>query len=177
MRANEFIGRDLNEGKTTKLRKGQKAASKGIRIARDQGGYDRTYHMNRLLMAMAVADGESTKSVDSPADTWFEKYNTIHPYTKQEDNMAKAGLNTVPSDTQQVAPWSKSVEADDVGKTSPVAQWNKPKKVKESATGGSSSSAGVASSVSTGEFGNGFLNGGPGSTVKKKKSKVIKRSL
>jgi hypothetical protein len=35
----------------------------GSYIARDVGGYDRVYHMNRLWMAMSMADGKSTKAV------------------------------------------------------------------------------------------------------------------
>lgn len=44
---------------------------------------------------------------------------------------------------------------------------------KESASAGATSSGSIASST----FGNGFLNGGPGAGTKKKKSKVIKRTL
>ena len=87
--------------------------------ARDVGGYDRTYHMNRIMMAMAKADGKSTKAIDSPAETWFEKYNTIHPYTKEESNMAKSAMKTVPTDGKMVNHDSKSREPKDIHKTSP----------------------------------------------------------
>lgn len=46
---------------------------------------------------------------------------------------------------------------------------------KESASAGATASGNVASGPSGG-FGNGFLNGGPGTGTKKKKSKVIKRT-
>ena len=51
---------------------------------------------------------------------------------------------------------------------------------KESASVGATSSANIASNVATGDYGNGFLNGGPGATTpktkkKKKPTKVIKR--
>ena len=87
--------------------------------ARDVGGYDRVYHMNRLMMAMAKADGKSTKAVDSPAETWFEKYNTIHPYTDAEANMAKSAMNTVPTDGKQISADKKSHEPKDTHKVSP----------------------------------------------------------
>ena len=116
------------EGKTTPLDADHEAAHPGdIFRARDIGGYDRVYHMNRLMMAMAKADGKSTKAVDSPADTWFEKYNTIHPYTKEESNMVKSAMKTVPTDGKEVSSDSKSHEGSDVHKVSPHAR---PKKNK-----------------------------------------------
>jgi hypothetical protein len=87
--------------------------------ARDVGGYDRVYHMNRMMMAMAKADGKSTKAVDSPAETWFEKNNTMHPYTKEESNMVKSAMNTVPTDGKMVSHDNKSREPNDVNRTSP----------------------------------------------------------
>ena len=86
---------------------------------RDVGGYDRVYHMNRLMMAMAKADGKSTKPVDSNTETWFEKYNTVHPYTDEESNMVQAAMKTVPTDGKMVSRDNKSREPDYVHKTSP----------------------------------------------------------
>jgi len=110
----------ISEAKTTELHPSHDAAHSGPVIrARDKGGYDRIYHMNRLMMAMAKADGKSTKPVDSPADTWFEKYNTIHPYTQEEENMARSAMNTVPTEHNYVSTDRKSHETDDVHKVSP----------------------------------------------------------
>ena len=117
----------IAETKTTNLKKHHQSAGKGAMRSRDVGGYDRVYHMNRLMMAMAVADGESTKAVDSPADTWFEKYNTYHPMTKEEDNMIKQAHKTVPSDGKIISSYGKSVEPKDTNTSSPTA---KPKKNK-----------------------------------------------
>jgi 5S rRNA maturation endonuclease (ribonuclease M5) len=123
MRAREFTV----ESKITDMRPEDKNAHKGVSRMRDVGGYDRVYHMNRFMMAAAMADGSNTKAVDSPSETWFEKYNTAHPYTKEEDNMVKAAMKTVPTDGQEIAPFSKSAEADDTHKTSPVAARKKNK--------------------------------------------------
>lgn len=123
MKVHEIIA----ESKTTERKTSHDNVSKGVTRARDVGGYDRTYHMNRMGMAMAMADGKSTKAVDSPQDTWFEKYNTYHPFTKEEDNMIKSALKTIPSDSQEVSKFGKSVEPKFVNKTSPVA---KPKRNK-----------------------------------------------
>jgi hypothetical protein len=121
MRANEFI----KEGKSTDRHPDHDAVSQGTSRTRDIGGYDRVYHMNRLMMAMAMADGESTSAVDSPADTWFEKYNTHHPYTKQEDNMVRAAMKTVPTDGKHVSKFGKSKEPSDINVTSTVAKSKK----------------------------------------------------
>ena len=121
MRAKDFV----QEGKITDRHPDHDAASQGASRTRDVGGYDRVYHMNRLMMAMAKADGKSTKPVDSPAETWFEKYNTHHPYTKEEDNMVRAAMNTVPTDGKHISKFGKSVEPHDTHKVSPVA---KPKR-------------------------------------------------
>jgi hypothetical protein len=86
---------------------------------RDQGGYDRVYHMNRLMMAMAMADGKSTKPVDMDAASWVEKYNTTHPYTDEEHNMVHAAMATVPTDHKPISKERKSREPDDTHKVSP----------------------------------------------------------
>lgn len=116
MKINEVI----SEAKVTKRTKHQDDPSQGVVRLRDKGGYDRTYHMNRIMMAAACADGKSTKAVDSPAETWFEKYNTAHPYTKEEENMLKSAMKTVPTDGKFVSKWGKSKEHDDTHRVSPT---------------------------------------------------------
>jgi len=122
MRAQEFIIE-----RVTKIKKRHAAVQKGIVKSRDEGGYDRTYHANRMGMAMAIADGKSTKAVDSPESSWVEKYNSYHPYTQEEWNMVKQAEATIPTDSKEINPWSKSIEPEDTNKNSPVSQWNKKK--------------------------------------------------
>ena len=123
MRARDFI----KEG-TTPMHPHHVAAGLGTHIARDVGGYDRVYHMNRMMMAMGMADGKSTNKVDNVAvDTWFEKYNTIHPMTQEEDNKIRAAMKTIPTDGKTINKFSKSVEAEGGNVKSIVA---KPKKNK-----------------------------------------------
>lgn len=117
----------IREHKTSERKKSHDDASQGAIRMRDVGGYDRTYHMNRIMMAAAVADGKSTKAVDSPADTWFEKYNTAHPYTKEEDNMIQSAMKTVPTDGKVVSSFGKSKEHSSVNKVSPVPSRKKNK--------------------------------------------------
>lgn len=130
MRINEVLSESTPIGKP---RKGMVASQKGITKSRDIGGYDRVYHMNRLLMAAAMADGQSPSPVDMDSASWAEKYNTMHPYTKEEDMMFRSAMNTVPTDKKKVTPWSKSKETDTVSTVSPVAQWMKPTKKEKKA--------------------------------------------
>ena len=148
---------------------------KGVHRARDVGGYDRIYHLNRMGMALALADGQSTDKIDGVDQaSWNEKFNTMHPYTEHENNMIQAAFKTIPTDHKEIVKWSKSEEPDDTHKISPTPNWMKKNKVKESASVGATSSANIATAP-TGAAGNGFLNGGPGAAPKKKKAKIIKR--
>lgn len=124
MRAKEFIPES-----ETPLRDDVKNAQHTVHRMRDVGGYDRVYHMNRIMMASAMADGKSTDAVDVPVSSWSEKYNTAHPYTDAEYNMVKAALNTIPSEHNVVSSDRQSKELDSVHKASPVPQ-NSGKKIK-----------------------------------------------
>ena len=122
MRAKEFITE-----RKGKVKKKHASVQQGVRISRDVGGYDRVYHMNRIWMATAMADGKDKKAVDMDEASWAEKFNTQHPYTEEEYNMFRQAEATVPTDGQEVLPWSKSKEPDDTHKTSPTSNWNKKK--------------------------------------------------
>jgi hypothetical protein len=100
-------------------------ASQGHFLMRDVGGYDRTYHLNRIMMAAAMADGASKKKVDMDHSSWVEKYNVAVPYTDAEHLMIFQALATIPSDAEELGKRGKSKEPDDTNKTSPVA---KPKR-------------------------------------------------
>lgn len=115
MRAYEF----LTEG-DGKLAKDHAQANIGMFRARDVGGYDRVYHMNRLWMAMAMADGKSQDAVEMDAASFAEKYNTVHPYTEEEYNMFISATKTIPTDSKEIVPYSKSLEPEDTNKTSLV---------------------------------------------------------
>jgi hypothetical protein len=59
MRAHEFI----NEGKKGSVPKRHNKAQPGGYKFKDDGT-DRTYHLNRIMMATAMADGKNKKPVD-----------------------------------------------------------------------------------------------------------------
>ena len=115
MRAHEFLTEA--EGK---IHKDAEQATRGVYKVRDVGGYDRIYHMNRLWMAMAMADGKSQDAVEMDAASFAEKYNTVHPYTEEEYNMFVSATKTVPTDSKKIVPYSKSQEPEDTNKKSLV---------------------------------------------------------
>ena len=97
-------------------------ASNGITRMRDVGGYDRTNHLNRIMMATACHDGQTDKALSKdqmdPA-SWIEKYNTAHPYTREEHNMIHGALKTIGAEYDDLVPFSKSAEHHEVHTTSP----------------------------------------------------------
>ena len=130
MRAQEFVTEshaNAGSGFETELNKDHDNVMKGASRSRDVGGYDRVYHLNRLMMAMAMHDGKGPHPVNSAHSTWFEKYNTMHPMTQEEDNMIRGAMKTVPTDGKHVSKFAPSKEAKGGNVASPVA---KPKKNK-----------------------------------------------
>ena len=125
MRAHEFLTETTGDGP---IHKHHKNSTQGIMRVRDVGGYDRVYHMNRLWMAMAMADGKSQDAVEMDSASFVEKYNTVHPYTEEEYNMYVAATNTIPSDQKVIVPYSKSAEPDDTNKKSLVKPFKGYKK-------------------------------------------------
>lgn len=121
MRATEFVIESHHL--VGRIKKRAAAVQQSIQKSRDKGGYDRTHHMNRIWMATAMADGKNKKPVDMDAYSWVEKYNTQHPYTEEEYNMFRQAEATVPTDSKDVVPWSKSEEPEDTHKTSPISNW------------------------------------------------------
>lgn len=116
MRASEFI---VETRKIAKPSKRQQVATRGLGKFRDPGGYDRTYELNRIMMAVAGADG--VNPIDIDAESWSGLYNTIHPYTEEEQKMLKQVLKTLGSDYTDLNRGDmRSMELDSVNKNSPV---------------------------------------------------------
>jgi len=120
MRANEFITESTPSGKMPNR---LDYANQGSLRMRDIGGYDRTYHLNRILMAAGMADGKSTKPVDMDSSSFVEKYNVAFPYTDEEHNMILQAMATIPTDGKELTKRSKSEELPSVNKVSPVSNW------------------------------------------------------
>lgn len=122
MRAKEFIKESTPAGRVPKRL--ERAIPELVK-SRDPGGYDRTYHMNRFLMAAAMADGKDTGPVDMDSSSFIEKFNLTVPYTDEEHNMIQAAMNTIPTDGKQIVKRGKSEESPTVNKISPVYNWQK----------------------------------------------------
>jgi hypothetical protein len=80
MRANEFI----SEGKKGKISPRQQQSTRGLNVFSDTQ-YDRTYDLNRVMMAVACSDG--VNPIDMNSESWVGKNNTAHPYTEIEQDM------------------------------------------------------------------------------------------
>jgi len=119
MRAKEFLS-ELSIKPGGSMHPHHIAGGQGTTLFRDVGGYDRIYHLNRMMMATAMADGRSKKPVDMPDSSWYEKYNVAFPYTDIEHMMVNQALATIPSDSGELEKRSKSIEPKDTNKTSPV---------------------------------------------------------
>jgi hypothetical protein len=130
MRAKEFIT-ELSVKPGGKMHPHHAAVQQGAILARDVGGYDRTYHMNRLLMAAAIADGSSKKPIDIDDSSFVEKYNVIFPYTDIEHMMMLQAMATIPTDGGELQKRGKSKEPEDTYTVSPVSNWNPIKKKKK----------------------------------------------
>jgi hypothetical protein len=116
MRASEFI---VETRKIGKISKRQQQATRGLAKFRDPGGYDRTYELNRIMMAAACTDGHLTPVLN--AESWSGRYNTAHPYTDIEHEMMKKAFKAVGSDAQDLNKGDlSSQEMDSVNRTSPV---------------------------------------------------------
>jgi len=122
MRAKEFI---VETNPTGKVPKDLVDKNQGMVRMRDIGGYDRTYHLNRIWMAAAMADGRSNRPVDMDSASFVEKYNVAFPYTDIEHMMIMQAMATIPTDGQELEKRSKSIESSDTNTTSPVSNWNK----------------------------------------------------
>ena len=116
MRAREFLS-EKHEGKISKR---YQQPTRGLHRFRDPGGYDRTYELNRVMMAAACADG-----TDSPlpmdAASWVGKYNTAHPYTDKEAKMMNQAFKAVGSESHDLNHGdNRSQELESTNKISPV---------------------------------------------------------
>jgi len=115
MRACEFIVEDK-----TQLHKDHFGPMPGMYNFRDDG-IDRIYNLNRVMMAAAMADGKSSKPVkNASVASWNDKYNTAHPFTKEEHNMLKSAFNTVPCSHFHMVSDHSSTEPESVHSTSPL---------------------------------------------------------
>ena len=90
MRAQEFLTE-----RESKITKRQRWGSRGLHTFQDKDGRDRFNELNRVMMAVACADG--TSPLDVPESTWATNNNTAHPYSEIEQEMLKQAYQAVGS--------------------------------------------------------------------------------
>lgn len=120
MRAHEFISEGTKGSVPKRHNKSQPGAYKFM-----DNGTDRTYHLNQIMKAVAMADGSSTKALQMNDESFVGKNNVAYPYSELEHNMMMQAFNTVsPTNAKKMIPSNRSTELDSVNKSSPI----KPRK-------------------------------------------------
>ena len=119
MRAKEFITEDNAPGK---LSKRQRFSSRGLHKFQDVDGRDRVYELNRVMMALAQANGESDhEKIDLDSESWIGTSNMAVPYTEVESNMLKSAYKAVGSEWEDLNDGDiRSSELPSINKQSPV---------------------------------------------------------
>lgn len=115
MRAHEF----LIEKRIGKIGKRRQLATRGLHKFRDKDGFDRTYELNRVMMAVACSDGTTPLNLDT--ESWAGRYNTAHPYTDVEHAMLNQALKATGCEHHDLNHGDlESQELDGVNTDSPV---------------------------------------------------------
>lgn len=82
MRAKEFVNEAASAG--AKISKRHQQSTTGLNLFATSN-FDRTYDLNRVMMAVAASDGKNVPDIDK--ESWAGKNNTAHPYTYIEQEM------------------------------------------------------------------------------------------
>lgn len=118
MRFREFVGEGLVKNSLKPRPDAEMAMPAAHRVA---GTADRTYDLNRIMMAAAMADGKSTPKM--PVQSWAGKNNIAAPYTKLESDMLKhayQATNAEWDDALKPNPQEQSLEDTSINTQSPV---------------------------------------------------------
>lgn len=116
MRAHEFV----TEGHKGKIGKRRQISTRGLNIFSDGTHTNSDYTLNRVMMAVACADGKGGP-IDMDAESWFGRSRTAHPYTKEEQMMLKQAYKAANAQNLDINDGDlDSEEHPAVNKTSPV---------------------------------------------------------
>ena len=97
MRAQEFV----IEHKKGHISKRLQDATVGLHTFVDNDRADRTYELNRVMMAVAMADGtDAPVTLDS--ESWAGRNNIAAPYTDVEEKMMHQAFKAVGSEHQDL---------------------------------------------------------------------------
>ena len=123
MRASEFI----SEAKVGNIGNRKQMSTRGLHKFRDEDCADRTYELNRIMMAAASTDGTFVPKIDG--ESWAGRYNVSAPYTQQEQDMLMMAYKAAGSDYHDLNKGDlKSAELDGVNKVSPFKPFKGYKK-------------------------------------------------
>jgi len=115
MRAQEFIA----ENHDGKISTRNQNATVGLNRFRDAQFADRTYELNRIMMAVASTDGTFVPDLDG--ESWAGRNNIAAPYTPEEQDMLKMAYKAVGSHHEDLNNGDlRSQEHPAVHVTSPV---------------------------------------------------------
>jgi hypothetical protein len=116
VRAQEFV----IEHKKGHISKRLQDATVGLHTFVDNDRADRTYELNRVMMAVAMADGtDAPVTLDS--ESWAGRNNIAAPYTDVEEKMMHQAFKAVGSEHKDLNHGdTRSQEHPAVNKTSPV---------------------------------------------------------
>ena len=106
-----------------KLSKRQRFGSRGLHKFQDVDGRDRVYELNRVMMALAQANGNvgQDDGIDLDSESWIGTSNMAVPYTEVEANMLKSAYKAVGSEWEDLnAGDMESSELPSINKESPV---------------------------------------------------------
>lgn len=125
MRAKEFIKEDGPKGRARTMKRYQQSTT-GLNTF-GRSNFDNTYDLNRVMMAVAMTDGQIKPNLDK--ETWAAKYNTAHPYTAIEQEMLELAYDAAGIPFQDLnAGDVKSKEQEDTQNKSPIKPFKGYKK-------------------------------------------------
>ena len=115
MRAREFVTE--RDGKIGQRRQ---SATVGLNTFGDAERTNSDYVLNRVMMAVACADG-STSPINMDEKSWVGKKRSAHPYTRVEQQMLKQAFKAAGANWKDMN--SGDMDSEELGstnKTSPV---------------------------------------------------------
>ena len=116
MRATEFVA-EMRQGK---LSTRNRAATVGLNVFSDSEKSNSDYTLNRVMMAVAMADG-SDKVLDMDSKSWIGKKRGAYPYTEIEHEMLKQAFRAAGADYEDLNHGDlDSEEHPAVNTTSPI---------------------------------------------------------
>jgi hypothetical protein len=116
MRAREFVA----EHKQGRISKRLQNATVGLNTFVDNEHMDRTYELNRIMMAAAMADG-SGKPLVIDSESWAGRNDIATPYTEVEQKMMNQAFKAIGSGHRDLNKGDlRSQEHPAVNTTSPM---------------------------------------------------------